>query len=781
NDGEKNRTIEIIAKQGAYILMNQILFYKILESESAYSGLVQKLSPVRDLSDLPLRLKSHFENVIRNVDFKAIFEQDPIFNGVPITEQMAVRINEFIEELKEYDLTVFKSDVIGRIYEDLIPAQERHDLGQYYTPPQIAELITRMTITKPDALILDPSCGSGGFLVKAYLRLRELKSKYETPSHQEILSQINGIDINRFPAHLSAINLAIQDIAEKTNNVRIEIADFFNVRHGQTRFARRIVTLDGEQKDESTPIPNQIDVIISNPPYIRQEKIVDKAVVRQHIEELGFEIEERADIYAYFFTHAYQFLNNNGSIGFITSDKWLDTKYGIQLSKFLLEHLVIKCIVKFDKQVFADPLIGTVVIILQKEVSKGKRDNYQVRLLRLKMSMSIEDILDLINEPKDPETVYETPRFRLVLKSQQSLSKEWKWLRYLYAPKIYFDIMKTGKLTILSEVADVTRGRVTGANEFFYMTREEAKSRGLEMKYLKPIMKAIAQAEFVNFKKEDTEWLCLDLHDVVRKIVSNIEKTRKFRLKELPTVDLVKKEIRKQSKPLYDYLEWGEEKEFNKTPTCKNRKIWFDIGELLRPQLIFPDVYWKHTSTPFNADRIAIDKQLYAFVPKDGNNEGGLLLGGIMNFDINALMREMYGRTVGGEGLNRNQVMVWEANEMPVVDPREIDEKARSRIIRAFNDLVTKCRDSSESKIKEMRHELNLAVMSTVGLESRTKELEEEVSKLIDIRISGGGEKKDTMVESPEEEGQVIATPLKGARLIGRGSSLDRFLASDDT
>lgn len=776
---EKLRTQDTIAKQGAYILMNQLLFYKILESESAYSEKIEALEPTKSPAELPARLNKVFDTVVKKVDFKAIFEHDIVFNNVPITEEMANAINEFVEELADYDLSVLKSEVIGRIYEHLIPAKERHDLGQYYTPPEIIELITRLAVDNPNAIILDPACGSGGFLVKAYHRLKELQARHVKPSHEEILSQVNGIDINRFPAHLSAINLAVQDITKRTNIVRIEIADFFNVKHGQTRFARKGVFSEGEETEEPTPIPNEVDVVISNPPYIRQEKIIDKELVRKHLTEVNADIEERADIYVYFFTHAYEFLSAKGIIGFITSDKWLDTQYGIQLASFLLNHFVIKCIIKFDKQVFSDPLIGTVVTVLQREDSKAKRDANQVRLLRLKKNKDIEDIVELATESRQAETVYDAKSYRLVFKSQSDLAMEWKWMRYLYAPTIYFDIMKSGKLTLLSEVAELTRGRVTGANEFFYMTDEEAKARGLEHRYLKPIMKAIAQAEFVNFKKEDTEWLCLDLHKLVERLTREIQEEDELKESDVPLDEAVKKRIKKESPSLYEYIESGEEQGFDKTPTCKNRKVWFDVGELLRPALIFPDVYWKRTSVPFNSDQIAIDKQLYALVPSFEQDDAEALLGGIMNSDVNALMREMYGRTVGGEGLNRNQVMVWEAEQMPVVDPRTMDSRIARKIMDAFRNLVSKERDADEEQAKALRHELNLAVMSAIGMRDRTEELESEVKKLIEIRIGGGGQSKDTMVETPEEASKVSVTPLQGARVLGKNPSLDQYVGRE--
>ena len=59
------------------------------------------------------------------------------------------------------------------------PSEERHQLGQFYTPPPIAELIVRWSIRSGDDKVLDPGCGSGTFLLEAYKVLAEWKTGKE--------------------------------------------------------------------------------------------------------------------------------------------------------------------------------------------------------------------------------------------------------------------------------------------------------------------------------------------------------------------------------------------------------------------------------------------------------------------------------------------------------------------------------------------------------------------------------------------------------------------------
>src|SRR6185312_4836734 len=96
---------------------------------------IVKLNPVKRHEELPRRLCQIFRKIVTDVDFKAIFDLDPIFNRIPIPNKIAEELNDFIGDLEHQDLTSFDSDIIGRIYEHLIPSTERCDLGQYYTPP----------------------------------------------------------------------------------------------------------------------------------------------------------------------------------------------------------------------------------------------------------------------------------------------------------------------------------------------------------------------------------------------------------------------------------------------------------------------------------------------------------------------------------------------------------------------------------------------------------------------------------------------------------------------
>jgi len=767
------KTLTNFSRQAAYLIMNKLIFYKVLRNDPIYSGSIPPLS--FDPFNLSQKLRENFDLIIKNVDFEAVFDQDPIFDELPLDETLSEELNEFILELDAYDLSKFSSDVVGRIYERIIPPKERHDLGQYYTPPEVCELIVRLTIKNPQSHILDPAVGSGGFLVKAYEQLKTLKSEAELSiNHTDIINQLHGIDINRFPAHLSAINLALRDLSSKTENLDIEVSDFFNVKIGQKRIIVEKSTVGGKKFVEMEA-PNKVDVIVANPPYIRQEKISDKNRVRKHLDNLEFnKMSERSDVYCYFFTHSSEFLREGGSLGFITSNRWLTVDYGKKLQSFFLNNFKIKCVIAFDKQVFKDPLIGTVITILEKCSEESKRNSNVTRFLRFKRRIGIEQIIEKVERDYMRDLFYEDLDFRLVTIKQEDLYKEEKWFKYLYAPTLYFELYSHEKTVPLDEIAYISSGIKTGANNFFYFRNQSFKDWGLDS-FVSPIIKHVRQTEFIELKREDTNWFVLDVHDIVNQILSAKEESIR---KTSDPIEAIKQGLKDRGfQALLSYIQHGESLGINQIRSVQSRKVWFDLGKLPRPIIMFPEVYWKKAQVLYNKERLTLDKRLYQICPKKDINAEVLLA--ILNSDLLLLMREIDGRVEEGQAMNRNSVMIYEANALSVLNPRKLSKKESNRIREAFIKLVENERTCDENTLRLLQRELNNAVLVPLNMENRAEELEKTTNALLEARVKGGGMQSEVIIGLEEPEYKKIMK-LKGARLAeekGERITLEQFFS----
>lgn len=598
-DDDRHRKI---AEQAAYIQINRILFYKALEKKKG----LPTLTKAEKATSLLENLKLCFKEALK-IDYRAVFKSDPIYDEIPLTPEVAERLNLLIEEFSEYDFSKMKRDVIGTLYEKLIPTDERKALGQFYTPPQIIDLIVRLCVRNSDDKVLDPGCGSGGFLVSLYDRLLSLKGKTETDeeTHRDLLSQIWGVDINKFPAHLATINLAIQNLDSESDQINIIKSDFFDLRGPTWRLVApwTVTTLDGRREEVEMPL---FDAVVANPPYTRHEDIPkkQKKKIRTISLKYGWEnvkLSGQAGIYTYFFIHGAKFLKEGGMMGMIVSNSWLDVRYGGDLQKFFLEHFKILAIIDSDKRVFRDADINTVIVILEKaekKEDKEDRDNNLVKFIRLKTHMEIDEIIESIEEHNE---YFNDERIRIYPKNQKDLWEEGlddekrvyvgsKWGIYIRAPDIYFKILEKGKdlFIPLGEVAEIRRGVTTGVNEFFYLPskhfdiREDSEELILLDKKTGKERFRIEREFWMH--EENEEWIPNHIIKSPRECASIIinPKDLKYRI-----LMIHKRKNKLQGTKVLKYIEWGEQQGFHKRSTCASRSRWYDVGKRDPAQLNF--------------------------------------------------------------------------------------------------------------------------------------------------------------------------------------------------
>jgi type I restriction-modification system DNA methylase subunit len=756
---EQQGVREEFAEQAAYLLVNKILFYKILESSPTYANEVEPLavSPFRVQQDL----EEFFNHIVTEIDFEAIFEHDEIYSEIPL-EPVARQIRDFVIELDEQDLTQFNSDVIGRIYEGVIPADRRKAMGEYYTPPAICDLICRLTIDEPNNAVLDPACGSGGFLVSAYNRKRELFPE-ERGSHDVILDQIMGVDINRFPAHLSAINLALQDLSEHTENVNVEVSDFFNVAPDTHRFGRVVAGAGGTEWEHGNVngAVGGFDAVVGNPPYIRGRSLdLDhKDAIREHLSDVNAEwMTRKMDIYGYFITHATSFLKDGGRLGFIISDRWLDTQYGTDLQRFLLENYRIRAVIKFTRQAFEDALVGSTVLVIEKTDDQVEREDNVVKFLEVRDEMGIDEIESVVEEDIAPDQMIVADEYRMVTNMQSTLDDVAKWNVFFMAPPIYFDVRGITDIE-LQDVAEMHTGLECGSNDFFYRRTEDIEDLGLE-EYFTPLIKASGQVSKIRFTDEDAkEWGIFDVTDLVEEA---LEEDREFGDTKIDYVKTWLAENGHQN--AVEYIQWGEDKGHDtNSATTRKRDVWFYVDDIPqhRPPLAIPDFVWTESRVIWNEANAVTDRQFHNINPHDDIDHEVLV--GILNSRMVWLAREIEGRHAGGEGMTRNRMVLYEAEQLPLPDPRELANDEAGRIKSALNDLLereaelAKWVDDEEEDLdlleekEEERDALDRAVLATMGMEDRVDELKQAVETLVKLRRTGSGEETSVLVHRTKE------------------------------
>ena len=308
-----------------------------------------------------------------------------------------------IHNLEPFNFKLIPTDILGGIFRRIIDPEERHKFGQHYTNEDLVDVVNAFCIRRAEDNVLDPACGSGSFLVRAYHRKAWLKQDrrlaHAGVTHQDRLSQIYGADISLFAAHLATLNLAARDIGYEENYPRIRRGNFFEIASdvaNKKPFCMLPQGLQGERVSGPIPLP-PLQAIVGNPPYVRQELIPrrgQKGVKRMESKEdlLEFcaagwprlKLSGRSDLHCYFWPAATRFLAEGGWFGFLVSSSWLDVEYGFALQEWVLTNFRIHAILESNAEPwFEDARVKTCAVILQRCADPNARAAQLVKFVRL--------------------------------------------------------------------------------------------------------------------------------------------------------------------------------------------------------------------------------------------------------------------------------------------------------------------------------------------------------------------------------------------------------------
>jgi type I restriction-modification system DNA methylase subunit len=315
-----------------------------------------------------------------------------------------------------YDFSAIDADVLGTIYEQYLSHilkktekratltennVHRKEQGIYYTPTYIVDYIVRGTLGEllkgkdVDAeriKILDPACGSGSFLIKAFDVLNQDYLKRDKDYSQTQLDlttgaaftrkvkilqdNIFGVDLDKQAVEIAQLNLLLK-IAEKGH--RLPLLER-NIRCGNSLIDDEKVAGDKafkwEEQFSEIMRDGGFDVVIGNPPYVRQEELSE---IKPYLEINYESYQGTADLFVYLFEKELRILKEDGYFGMIVSNKWLRAGYGKNLRKLLTGFWIEEFIDFGDLRVFPDATIYPCIILMRKI----RKPNPKIRICKM--------------------------------------------------------------------------------------------------------------------------------------------------------------------------------------------------------------------------------------------------------------------------------------------------------------------------------------------------------------------------------------------------------------
>ena len=503
------------------------------------------------------------------------------------------------------------------------------------------------------------------------------------------------------------------------------------------------------------------DIVIGNPPYVRQESIAAPVVHGFQVTDdkkeykaklalsvyqafprfFGYKastntpshkIDARSDLYIYFYLHGLSLLNDKGSFCFITSNSWLDVGYGADLQEFLLKHSHVKLVL--DNQVrrtFVNADINSVIVLFsapddRREWALEKTARFV--MFRVPFEHIVDPVIfDEIEEATERKATKEYRVFPIqqgklledgceipekeesgkatgpLIKVARYIGNKWGG-KYLRAPDIYWTILEKGKgkLVRLGDIAEVRFGIKTGANEFFYLDDDRIREWEIEEEFFKPVIKSPRECKRILVNPDELKF-------------------------KLFMCNKDKRELKGTA--ALEYIEWGESQGFHERPSCAGRARWWDLGVRRLPPIISPSSVSELPRT-FANQGVFIDKRLYEIYPK--NKVEPILLA--TNAITCSLFLELGSRTGLGEGLL--DLAVYELADCFVLVPPESNklkavlEEAR---LRDFLPLRQEIQNAN-------RKELDSIVFDALGLTQGERDaVYEAVINLVEGRLKKAG------------------------------------------
>ena len=385
-------------------------------------------------------------------------------------------------------------------------------------------------------------------------------------------------------------------------------------------------------------VPNGFDVVIANPPYVRQEGIAPKAYKDALLKAYPDAAVGRSDLYCYFYARGLQLLKEGGMHLFVCSNSWLDVGYGAKLQEYLLDNATVDAIYEsaVERQ-FSTAAINTIISVVRKGAPD---DGHATRFVRL-----LEEFEPAMRPGGKKRVISKTvAELRAAATSGRHFVGD-KWGgKYLRAPAIYHHILDkcSDKLVRLGDIATVRASIKTGANPFFYLTREVIAEWWIEPEFLRPVMTRQEESSRLAVNPATLPYQLFLCHSDK----SELDGTRALA-----------------------YIEWGEKQGYHQRRSTRSRARWYDLGRNLEAKLAFGCRVDTTSRTMLAVDGLYFDK---AFYKVDSQSVPLVQLCASLNATMTQLMINTEGRANLGGGLL--EIEVYETQNLRVVNPQLLPE-----------------------------------------------------------------------------------------------------------
>lgn len=252
---------------------------------------------------------------------KEEFKDDQLFEENEIIKIRQNSFEQILEKLETYNLSDTQDDVKGIAFEQFLGTTFRGELGQYFTPRTIVDFMTHILDPKENETVCDPTCGSGGFLIKAFEYMREKIEEDVKKAKSELRSVIEGENYDSLSEKEQVVINerieAMQSTLNKELDTQVEGSRMYNLSRNciygtdanprMARTSKMNMIMHGDAHggvhhhdgllNVNGIFEERFDVILTNPPFgaridksqkiTEADKFTDEALIAKYKEKYG--------------------------------------------------------------------------------------------------------------------------------------------------------------------------------------------------------------------------------------------------------------------------------------------------------------------------------------------------------------------------------------------------------------------------------------------------------------------------------------------------------------
>lgn len=404
--------------------------------------------------------------------------------------------------------------------------EKRKELGAYYTPSALSQVMSDWAIRKPTDKILEPSFGGCGFLESCEKSL--LEAGCLNP-----IENLFGVDVD-----IKAFDALQKKYGHLLKKNHFILKDFINVS-----------CHDFEIED--------FEVIIGNPPYISMhnmsyeqrrscEKVFSSSPFRT--KTLG----RNASLWGFFLLHSLSFVKENGRIAWVLPSSFLNAYYAKELIKIYKKHFKYLKIIKINERLFKNEGADEMSVLFLCDDFHREPSNPGY------LSMDFADTINELNKiiaGTNQNTLDNSENYKYNILDNETLN--------------VISCIANNKISQkIKNVADIKIGMVTGMNNFFILSKNQLLDLDLENRFFRPVISRFSHLKGINH--------------TLKRHVKLLDESKKGLLLHINPEDLYKKHS-----PLRNYLSKIDKNERRKNRTFKKRKNWFQPDDGLYPDAFF--------------------------------------------------------------------------------------------------------------------------------------------------------------------------------------------------